>query len=210
MSLDLGKLTALERDALKEVANIGAAHAATALSQIVEKKILISVSDVNLCPVEELLALLGGANRQGIAVHLKVLGDAVGNITLVLMNDDALRLVDILKGQTPGFSTTLSEIDYSGLKETGSILGAAYLRAIGQFTKLSLIPSVPDLSQGELSTILSAVSGLAKRAEVALCLRTEFLESNYRISGNFVLIPDLKSLEALVGALHALANGGSI
>ncbi|MGQ0703023.1 MAG: chemotaxis protein CheC, partial [Gemmatimonadales bacterium] len=36
-------LTALERDALREVANIGAGHAATALSQMTGGRIMISV-----------------------------------------------------------------------------------------------------------------------------------------------------------------------
>src|SRR3989449_3125985 len=45
---DVRDLKELQIDALREVANIGAGHAATALSQLTNRKIMISVPQINI------------------------------------------------------------------------------------------------------------------------------------------------------------------
>ena len=49
---DIRSLKAIQRDALKEVANIGAGHAATALSQMIGGTIMISVPTINISRLE--------------------------------------------------------------------------------------------------------------------------------------------------------------
>ena len=56
---DVRDLQALQLDALREVANIGAGHAATALGQMVNSRIMISVPRVNILRLEEVPELLG-------------------------------------------------------------------------------------------------------------------------------------------------------
>ena len=50
---DLRSLKALQLDALREVANIGAGHAATALSQMIGETIMISVPRINVARLED-------------------------------------------------------------------------------------------------------------------------------------------------------------
>ena len=207
MTMAMEQFTPLQLDALREVANIGASHAATALSQIVEKTIMISVSRIHVWPVAEVLQAIGGSRCQGVGVHLKVLGAAIGNVTLFLDWESALALAAMLQQETHATAAELSEIDISALKETGSILSASYLRAIGETTKLSLIPSVPELSRGEFGAIFDRVVGdVSKQTRVALCLENDFIESNRRIAGHFVLIPDMKGLTSILHALGLFAE----
>src|SRR3989454_2680606 len=56
---DVRDLKELQIDALREVANIGAGHAATALSQLTNRKIMISVPQINIVRLEEVPDLLG-------------------------------------------------------------------------------------------------------------------------------------------------------
>ena len=209
MMLEKRSLSHLELDALKEVGNIGAGHAAIALSQIVDKTIMIGVSQVNIIPIAKIPELLGNNNQKAVAIHLKVLGDVIGGILLLLNWEEALTLVEVLNNNPrPPSTEPLSEMDTSSLKECGSILAAAYLEAIGNFIHMSLIPSVPDLVMGEGKEILRNIfHDLAKRAELAFCIETEFMESVHKIKGNFLLVPEVKSLEIILKGL-GLAPAG--
>lgn len=200
----------MELDALREVGNIGAAHAATALSQIVEKTIMISVSRVNIVPIKEIANVVGDGKQKAVVVHLKVLGDIIGGILLHLNWKNAFSLVKVLhKGEGENHGEELSKMEISALKECGSILAAAYLEAIGNFIQMSLIPSVPDLSLGEIGQILNEVFiDLSKRAEMAFCIETEFIESSHKIKGNFLLIPETKSLKIMLKGLGLMPGEG--
>jgi len=200
--INYNQLSTIQLDALKEVGNIGAAHAATALSQIINKTIMISVSRIDIIPIAQISQVVGGPETETAVVQMRILGDVVGAILLVLKQEDALSFADTLKGQVAGTSVELKELEQSALKEAGSILAASYLKAIGGFLKFSLIPSTPNLKLNKMGKIVEEIlAELAKRVEVAFCIETEFKESVSSINGHFLLIPEVKSLEAILKAL---------
>ncbi|MBY6828980.1 chemotaxis protein CheC, partial [Clostridium botulinum] len=53
--MDYNSMTPLQLDALKEVSNIGTGNAATALSQLLGRKIDMNVPDINIVPFEEVM-----------------------------------------------------------------------------------------------------------------------------------------------------------
>jgi chemotaxis protein CheC len=57
---DLSTLKNLEKDALREIANVGAGNAATAVSQLIGTRILVEVPKVSLIRVQDLPEPLGG------------------------------------------------------------------------------------------------------------------------------------------------------
>lgn len=200
--MDYTKLSNLQLDAIKEVGNIGAAHAATALSQIINRTIMINVSRFEIVAFEDISRTVGGKDSQAVVVELRVFGDVTGGILFALTRNNALYFADVLKGSSPGTTIILDETDESALKEAGSILAAAYLKAMGSFLKFSLIHSVPRLFCDKMGKILEQVfQELSRRAEVVFCIETEFVESNHKIGGHFLLIPDVKSLEIMLKAL---------
>ena len=199
--MDSKKLTPLQLDVLREVANIGAAHAATALSQIIEKTVLINVTRVDLFPINSVSEAFEDSESRVVAVRLKMLGDAVGGFILIWSWQDALTLAAILKKE-PRRPPELSAMDISALKESGSILAAAYLRAIGDFIGFSIIPAVPELFHGEIAEALERTIGeLSRRSELAFCLETEFIDSKNQLRGRFLLVPDVKGLQMILGKL---------
>lgn len=85
---------------------------------------------------------------------------------------------------------------------TSTILTAAYFRAVAKLLKVNLVPSVANLSTGEIANILERILGeLSRTTEMAFCIESEFIESNHKIKGHFLLIPDRKSLETVLKAL---------
>lgn len=200
--IDYHNLSSMQLDALREVSNVGAAHAATALSQIINKTIMINVSRIEVIAFLDISKVVGGPEVETVVAQMRILGDIKGGILLALTKTDALSFANILKGRDSGVTLYLAELEQSALKEAGSILAAAYLKAIGDMLKMSLIPTTPNLSCDKMGTILNNVfSELSKRSEIAFCIETEFVESSNKIKGHFLLIPEAKSLELILKAL---------
>ena len=137
-------LTEIQVDALKEVGNVGAGHAATALSQLLKKKIMISVPQVKILKLQEVENLLGDSNTLVAGIIMNVLGDVTAKILLLLTRESALSLADMLLQNPVGTTKVLSEVGNSAIKRR-NILAGAYMNALNEFLGLLLLPSVPSL-----------------------------------------------------------------
>ncbi|MFH1453992.1 MAG: chemotaxis protein CheC [Armatimonadota bacterium] len=196
------KLSEMQLGALREVGNIGAGHAATALSQIVDKTIMITVSSLDIFPVCDICKVLNGFNKKTVVVSMNMLGDIRGGVLLVLAEKDAFALVDVLQKQELGTTVKLSDLEESALKELGSILTFSYLDAIGSLLELSIIPSVPVLASGAIEEVSGKIlEDISKRFETVFCIETEFIETNNKIKGFFLLVPEVNSLSLIIKAL---------
>src|ERR671916_186999 len=100
---DVRDLKESQLDAMREVANIGAGHAATALSQMTNRRIMITVPRVKIKPLEDARDML------------------------LFPQPAALVLCDFLFRRERGTTTTFGEMEQSGLKEAGNILASTYL-----------------------------------------------------------------------------------
>src|SRR5213083_2788261 len=130
---DVRDLKELQIDALREVANIGAGHAATALSQI------------NIARLEEVPDLLGNPQEVVAAVLMHMLGDLTGRTLLLFPEGVARKLCDMLLRRPSGTTTVFDALEQSCLKEAGNILSGAYMNALSDFMGMLLLPSVPSL-----------------------------------------------------------------
>src|SRR5512144_3370833 len=93
---DMRSLKAIQLDALREVANIGAGHAATALSQMVGETIMISVPTINVSRLEDLPPQVAAPDEPVAAVLMHMLGDLTGRTLLVFPRRTAIRLAELL------------------------------------------------------------------------------------------------------------------
>ncbi|MFN2462113.1 MAG: chemotaxis protein CheC, partial [Candidatus Velthaea sp.] len=64
------KLSDLQKDALKEVGNIGAGHAATALSQLLNTTVKLSEPSIDVIKFRDLATRVGYENRIVAALHM--------------------------------------------------------------------------------------------------------------------------------------------
>ena len=202
MSEGVFKLSAVQLDALREIGNVGAGNSATALSQIINRKIDMNVPEVSIVPLGDVPDLVGGPDAMVVGVFLRVYGEAPGNILFLLPRDSAFYLVDTLMGKSHGDTHGLDFMDESALMEIGNILAGAYLNALFNFTKLSLLPSIPALAVDMAGAILSVVLvQLGQMGDHALVIETEFLAEGDDIKGHFFLVPDPGSLETILSAV---------
>jgi len=202
---DVRDLHALQRDALREVANIGAGHAATALSQLTNRTIMISVPQVNIARIEEVPEVLGKPDDVIAAVLMHMMGDLTGRTLVVFPEPSARTLCDILLRKPFGTTKAFGAMEQSGLKEVGNILSSAYLNALSDFMGMMLVPSVPSLAIDLCGAVLtSTFMNFGFDRDYIFCVETEFLldDPNVHIRGHFLLLPDLASLRAIFDAIR--------
>lgn len=202
---DVRNLKALQLDALCEVANIGAGHAATALSQLTKSKIMISVPQITVTPIEEVPKLMGDADAPVAAVLMHMLGDLTGRTLLMLPESDARMLCDLLNKREIGTTKHFAELEESSVKEAANILGGAYLNALADFMGMMLLPSVPSLVIDLAGAVLTtAYLNFGHDRDFVLCVQTdfEFLDVRQNLTGQFLLLPDLASLKAIFDAIR--------
>ncbi len=202
---DVRDLKELQFDALKEVANIGAGHAATALSQMTNKKIMISVPEVTVTPLEEVPEVLGHPEEVVAAVLMHMMGDLTGRTLLLFPEPSARALCDILLRRPAGTTTEFGVMEQSGIKEVGNILSSAYLNALSDFMGMMLVPSVPSLVVDLSAAVLtSTYLNFGSERDYVFCVESEFQfegESS-NLKGHFLLLPDLASLRAIFDAIR--------
>ncbi|WP_408634731.1 chemotaxis protein CheC [Paenibacillus zanthoxyli] len=189
-------------DVLKEVGNIGAGNAATALSQLLNKPIDMAVPKVQLLGFEEIAEKVGGAEEVVFAVFLRVEGDAPGNLFFILSPDAARSLLSRIAGISEVSDEELNEMELSALNEIGNILAGSYLSSLADFTSLSMYPTVPALAMDMAGAILSyGLLQFGQMGDDALLIDTTFLEGQNEIEGQFFLIPDPESFPKIFNSL---------
>ncbi len=204
MVFDFSELSGYELDALREIGNIGAGNAATALAQMLGAKIDMSVPKVKILPFAEVPSLIGGADLHVVGIYLNASGSAPANIVFILPINKACYLVDMLMGSPLGETQpdNFSDMQLSALMELGNIITATYLNALAMFTNLDFRPSVPALGIDMAGAILDAVLAIfGSVADHVLVLETEFTKDQEDIVGHFFLLPEPGSLDIILSSL---------
>ena len=190
-------LTELQKDALKEVGNIGAGHAATALSQLLNTKINLSEPRIEVIKFRDLASRIGSENRTVAALHMYVRGEAPGQMIVVFDREQALDFVSAFLKRVIGDIQIFDSIADSTLKELGNIIAGSYLTAIIQLTNINLLPSVPTLSYGTIQAAFRTLMSILPDQDVFL-IESAFLDKEKVVAGQFILIPETGSLGPLL------------
>ena len=202
------KITSLHLDVLNEIGNIGAAHAATALSKLLNKKIDMRVPKVEMISFNDMMEYAGGAENVVVGIFLRLEGEVEGSMFFILPIEQANQFIRRLIGDDSfNFSDHhISEIGLSAMQEMGNILSGSYLSALSDFTGLKIYPTVPGLSVDMFGAIISI--GLIEISQVSdqvIVINTSIfedgMEDSKELKGHFLLLPDPNSFETIFKAL---------
>ena len=203
---DVRTLKPEQLDALREVANIGAGHAATALSTMTGQSIMINVPTITIAHLDEIPGHVVANPEDAVAVVLlQMLGDLTGRSILVFPEYTACRLSEMMLKRPRGSSPAISPLEQSALKECGNILSGAYLNALADFMHLMLLPSPPLLAIDMASAVLSsAFLQFGEGRDVVFCVESEFQmrDDGEALRGYFLLLPDSGSLQRILQAIN--------
>jgi len=205
MSINFDELNNDQMDVLKEIGNIGAGNAVTALAKMINKKVDMAVPKARILGFDKVSQILGGEEILVVGILLNITGDLTGNIMFILDINAARQLVNILLDDNALTSLEFDDFELSALKEIGNILTASYLNALAGLTNLKILPSVPQLAIDMAGAILSVPAiEFGKLGDSVLYIETEFSEGDTKVFGDFLLIPDVDSYEILLKALGVI------
>jgi len=190
------QLTALQRDAIVELLNIGMGRAASSLSEMVAEEVLLSVPEVFLVSRDEAIARLGLSESTRVSTVCEGFsGPFAGDALLMFPQADSLDLVHaLLREEMP--LEMLSEMEQEALTEVGNIVLNACLGSLGNVFTRELSYQLPVFLHGECADMLDAEAG--RQRSLVLSMRTDFGLQRAKVDGHLVLIMDLASIHAFL------------
>jgi len=197
-------LLPIQLDALREVVNIASGHAATALSQLTQRKVMISVPELAVAALTEIPALLGYGEKV-VVIAMQILGDVNGHLVFLMPKANATVLAELLTRKPVPADGDFDALARSSLMETGNVLGGAYAGALSQITGSMVMLSVPIFGVEPPDDVLRQQRDRGPdRGDLALCLETRltFDEAGPRFDGHILLVPSKASLEMILTALR--------
>lgn len=188
-------------DVLSEIGNIGSGNATTALAQMLNRKIDMSVPRVSLLGFNQICDSIGSEEDLLLGILFGIEGDISGMMMFLMKPDSAHNLTNALL-YTDNHSTEFNEMELSAINEIGNIISGAYLNSIAALTNLKIISTVPSTTIDMAGAILSVPAiEFGKIGDKVLMIETEMGEGE-SINGYFLLIPDLDSYDKILAALH--------
>lgn len=191
-------LTSRQEDALKEVAHLGSAQAASMLARLVgDVGVLVDVPQVLSANRWQLGWLLGGRDVKVLAATFAIEGDITGQLWWVLKVDDAERLGRRLLHR-PGVKGLLASAASAALAEAANVVASACLSSIGTMLHATLLPSTPEMVEVPVGALVGEPTDTVFRTVLA----APFVSTNApRFSGWLVVLLDETRRDALLERL---------
>lgn len=199
-------LNPVHLDALKEIGNIGVGNAATALAQMINRKINMEVPKAGIVPTDKVVQLVGNEEEEVACINLKVSGEVPATVIFLLNKGSVFTLINSLLGGSLTGIDQLDEMAVSALLEVGNILTGSLLNALSSISGLNMQPSVPAFAYDMLGAVLSAA--FLERGyfeDFVLIIETRLYDEQVDLNGYFFLLPELGALETILKAIGVQA-----
>lgn len=188
-------------DVLKEIGNIGAGNATTAIANMLGIKIDMNVPNIKLMEVSQLGTAVGAEDQTIVGIFLEVQNDIDGSMMFLLDIPSARYLVNKLMMTDAPDDEPFGELELSALKEIGNIIAGSYLSALSSMTNLVIAPSIPYIAVDMAASILSVPAiEFGLQGDNALLIQTEIC-AEVAIDGYFILMPEQGSYEKILTSL---------
>ncbi|TAN47509.1 MAG: chemotaxis protein CheC [Methylococcaceae bacterium] len=195
-------LSELEQDALTELFNIGIGNAASAMNELLNEELKLSVPNIKILPRPCLSEVLQLQSNRICGVHQSVSGLLRANAHLLFPEDKSLELVKLMLGERVPHGT-LTEMQQEALCEIGNIILNACVGAIANMLENECHSSLPSLYRGTMDQVISLSEAEAGPSELTLVIFIDFTVEKHEIRGYLVFLLDTISLADLKTVLAA-------
>ncbi len=194
-------------DVLKEISNIGSAHATTSLASLLKNVLKMKVPTVKVVKITDISTLLGDEEQLVAATLIGMKGDVSGIMMNLMDEPTTLKILKIILNKEETSLMNLDEVEKSLLQEIGNILTSAYVSALADLTNLKITPSIPNLAVDMAAAILSvpALQYSIDNDEILL-IETQFYNDVDTLSGYYLMIPTEESFKKILTALGIPVN----
>lgn len=203
------ELTEEQLDILKEMGNIGSGHAITALSELLNTNVEVSLTSVKIDAFWKVPEMFDNPNEEIVGIYSKIPINSDLSIIQIFPKESIFNLINFLNNSDEKSSVLLKntndldDFSYSTIKEIGNILSGHYVSALADLLSLKLIPSVPRVAVDTLNVILNSI--IAKYSQIVdyiILINTKMTVSDLNINGTICLIPNIKILRRLFEILN--------
>ena len=196
------ELNSLEIDTLREIGSIGTGNAATALSQLLQKEVRITMPEVRILGYNESIDWIGGAEEITAGVLMR-LGGEINGIMLSVQQLDFVNLVlESMMGHTIKDYTELNELECSALIEVGNIMISTFINALSGLAEIGMNLTVPAFAVDMQGAILAVpMAEFGGQSDFILTIGGNFVCDNKQVPCRLLLSPDVRSLNFLLRKL---------
>ena len=191
-------------DVLREIGNIGAGNAATALATILDEWVEISVPVVRITDFDTATNAMGGAESMTVGVLVNFYGEANGMIMFLMKMEDAKKILGILlRGFEEEESTEeITEIKLSAIKEIGNILGSSYISSIATLTGLEINLSIPYVAIDMAGALLSVpIIEFGSVGDKIMFIEEVFSGKENNLKSNVIMFAEIETLKLIMERL---------
>jgi chemotaxis protein CheC len=195
-------------DAIQELGNIGAAHAATTLSQMLMSPIEMSVPKISVIDVAQLANYIGEESAAMVVFELQGEIPHGGFIIFYISRASAVRLTNTMLGLTD-LERPLDEMDQSALIEIGNIMASAFLDATAELLGFVMLPSPPamtiDMAHAAMQSLIAQMN---EEIDEVMLFSTELVCEEHKVDSDIIMMPETSTLQRIVGLLEKIMNTG--
>lgn len=196
------ELDTLELDILREIGSIGTGNAATALSQLLNQEIRITLPEVRIMGYNEAIEWIGGAEAITAGVLVQLGGELNGIMLSVQQLDFVNLILQSILGSSIKDYMQLGELEISGLIEVGNIMISSFIGALSSLAGINIRPSVPaftvDMQGAILAVPMAAYGG---QSDYIMTIGGDFICNGQKVPCRILLSPDLRSLNFMLRKL---------
>lgn len=198
-----------QMDAFRELGNIGSGHAATSLSMMIGQEIEMRVPDLEVMPLQSMRAYLH-FDRPAVGLYFQLLdldSRPNGHIYLIIPEDSALKISDILLMRDAGATKTIMDDEQSALTEVGNILISSFGDASAELLGMTILPSPPTYGFGPVPELIDSIAArVGAASQRAIIFKTSMYDIAREVSSFIIMLPEPETLDSILGLLEAKAN----
>ena len=200
------ELSEMHIDVLREIGNIGAGNAATALATILDEKVEISLPVVKITDFDTAVRALGGAESMTVGVLVSFFGEANGMIMFLLKMEDAKKVMSILlrdyEEENEEDAEEISEMKLSAIREIGNILGSSYINSIATLTGLKINLTVPYIAIDMAGALMSVpIIEFGAVGDKIMFIEEVFSGSENNLRSNVIMFAQIDTLKLIMERL---------
>jgi len=184
-----------QRDALKEIINIGVGRAAATLNELLSSHIVLQVPSINVLKHKDFLREIESGEPEKLsAVQLKFQGNLAGIALIAFPPDMAANLVAVVT-EDDFDVIDFDSVRIATLSEIGNVVLSGVMGAFGNLLKERLDYSLPKYREDNIEKMLLSVE--KNPDDLIIVMQAHFSTEKHQIEGDIMILFEVISFESL-------------
>lgn len=199
------QLSKEQSDGLTELVSIGFSRAASTLSALVGRRVLIETLNILYCSVADVVSAIEPLNKGSLFTMHQVFHGAFSGVVSLVMDDESTHsLVNLLRlNQNEQAIEKTARYREEVLKEIANILLSSFTGSFGNLLQVHIRFTVPSLHYESLADMINTMTIDHRELEVVIFLQVAFYVQDGSTNGYVFLIMGLHSFEALLKTMES-------